>query len=98
LGRIICTKSGNKLHNRNFKNKALGQPYQIRETTNLELHFTCSDYPVRRDTHNFTYTEILCQELNSPVGMEQTTKWGKKLNHTEADIAFKKLKIGSTWR
>lgn len=32
-------------------------------TTNLELHVTCSNYPVHRDIHNCTYTEILFQEL-----------------------------------
>jgi hypothetical protein len=55
---------------------------------NLELHVTHSNYPVLRYIHNSTYTEILFQKFNSLVGMEQTTKWGKKLS--EADIAFNK--------
>jgi hypothetical protein len=46
---------------------------------NLELHVTHSNYLVLRYIHNSTYTEILFQEFNSLVGMEQTTKWGKKL-------------------
>jgi hypothetical protein len=79
-----------------LKNMSLECLYQIRETT-LELHVTCSKYPVLGDIHNSTYTEIPVQKFNSHIGMEQTTKWGKKLNQTEADIAFDKLMIGSTW-
>lgn len=45
---------------------------------NLELHVTHSNYLVLRYIHNSTYTEILPQGFNSLVGMENTTKWGKK--------------------
>jgi hypothetical protein len=93
LGRNTCAKS-DKLCNRNSKNVS----YQIRETTNLELHVTCLKYPVLGDIHNSTYTETPVQEFNSHVGMEQTTKWGKKLNQIEADTAFGRLMTGSTWR